>query len=128
VPKQLSIGALPSDDYSIELRSTEPLIGFAQQFPFRLMDWIIPAAQRAFAVIGGSVLAAADALLNVKPRLGMVDQARRRLLPLDGHGQGCDGQFGLHVVMHRPANDFAGEEIEHDGQIEVGCYHTADDC
>jgi hypothetical protein len=33
-----SIGALPSADYSIELRSTEPLIGFAQQFPFRLMD------------------------------------------------------------------------------------------
>lgn len=24
--------------------------------------------------------------------IGMVDQAGRRLLPLDGHGQGCDGQ------------------------------------
>jgi hypothetical protein len=47
--------------------------------------------------------------------IGMVDQARRRLLALDGHGQGCDGQFRPHVVTHRPADDFAGEEIEHDG-------------
>jgi hypothetical protein len=23
-----------------------------------------------------------------------------------------------HVITHRPADDFAGEEIEHDGQIE----------
>ena len=48
----------------------------------------------------------------------MVDQRGRRLLPLDGHGQGCDGQFRPHVATHRPADDFAGEEIEHDGQIE----------
>ena len=39
-------------------------------------------------------------------------------MPLDGHGQGCDGQVCPHVVTHRPADDFAGEEIEHDGQIE----------
>ena len=48
----------------------------------------------------------------------MVSEAGRRLLPLDGHGQGRDGQFRPHVVTHRPADDFAGEEIEHDGQIE----------
>jgi hypothetical protein len=47
--------------------------------------------------------------------IGMVDRARRRLLALDGHGQGCDGQFRPHAVTHRPADDFAGEEIEHDG-------------
>jgi hypothetical protein len=62
-----------------------------------------------FAVIGSGVLAAA---------IGMVSQAGRRLLPLDGHGQGCDSQFRPHVVTHRPADDFAGEEIEHHGQIE----------
>ena len=61
------------------------------------------------AVTGRGVLAAA---------IGMVSEAGRRLLPLDGHGQGCDGQFCPHVVTHRPADDFAGEEIEHDGQIE----------
>ena len=60
--------------------------------------------------------------------VGMVDQAGRRLLPLDGHGQGCDGQFRPHVVTHRPADDFAGEEIEHDGQIEppFGGWHAGD--
>src|ERR1700747_26652 len=36
------------------------------------------------AVIGGGVLNAA---------IGMVDQAGRRLLPLDGHGQGGASQF-----------------------------------
>jgi hypothetical protein len=55
------------------------------------------------AVIGSGVLAAA---------IGMVGQAGGRLLPLDGHRQGCDDQFRPHVVTHRPADDFAGEEIE----------------
>ena len=50
--------------------------------------------------------------------IGMMDQARRRLLALDGHGQGCDRQFRPHVVTHRPANDLPGEKIEHDSQIE----------
>jgi hypothetical protein len=51
-------------------------------------------------------------------------------LPLDGHDQGCDGQFRPHVVTHRPADDFPGEEIEHDGQIEppfLG-WHVGDVC
>src|ERR1700730_14510010 len=76
-----------------------------------------PRRTENLAVIGGGVLAAA---------IGMVDQAGRRLLPLDGHGQGCDGQFRPHVVTHRPADDFAGEEIEHDGQIEppFGGWHA----
>ena len=68
-----------------------------------------PGRAENLAVIGGGVLAAA---------IGMMDQAGRRLLPLDGHGQGRNGQFRPHVVTHRPADDFAGEEIEHDGQIE----------
>ena len=50
--------------------------------------------------------------------IGMVDQAERWLLPLDGHGQGCDGQVRPHVVTHRPANDLSGGKIEHDSQIE----------
>jgi hypothetical protein len=61
------------------------------------------------AVTGSGVLAAA---------IGMVSGAGRWLLPLDGHGQGCDGQFSPRVVTHRPANDLSGEKIEHDGQIE----------
>ena len=61
------------------------------------------------SVISGSILAAA---------IGMMDQARRRILPLDGHGQCCDRQFRPHVIAHRPADDPPGEKIEHDGQIE----------
>ena len=58
----------------------------------------------------------------------MMDQAGQRLLPLDGHGQGRDGQFRPHVATHRPACDFAGEVIEHDGQIEppFGGWHAGD--
>ena len=48
----------------------------------------------------------------------MVNQARRRLLALDGHGQCRDRQFRPHVVSHRLANDLSGEKIEHDSQIE----------
>jgi len=48
----------------------------------------------------------------------MVDQSGRRLLPLDGHGQGYDGQFRPHVATHCPAGDFANEEVQYGGEIE----------
>jgi hypothetical protein len=60
-------------------------------------------------VIGSGVLAAT---------IGVMNQAGRRLLPLDGHGQGRDRQFHPHVIAHRPSNDLPCEEIENDGQIE----------
>jgi hypothetical protein len=47
-----------------------------------------------FAVISGGVLAAA---------IRMVNEALRRFLPLDGHGQGRDSQFRPHVIAHCPA-------------------------
>src|SRR5208283_5233300 len=47
-----------------------------------------------------------------------MNQARRRLLALDGHGQGRDSQFSSHVVTHRPSNNLPGGKIEHDSQIE----------
>lgn len=68
-----------------------------------------PGCIEELAVISGSILAAT---------IGVVDEARRRLLALDGHGQGRDGQFRPHMVTHRPADDLPGEEIEDDGQIE----------
>src|SRR5450631_1618745 len=48
----------------------------------------------------------------------MMDQAGRRLLPLDGHCQSRDRQIRPHVVTHRPADDLPCEKIEHDSQIE----------
>ena len=48
----------------------------------------------------------------------MMDQAWRRLLALDSHGQCRDRQVRPHVAAHRPANDLSGEKIEHDSQIE----------
>jgi hypothetical protein len=58
----------------------------------------------------------------------VVNQAGRRLLPLDGNAQGGDGQFRSHVIAHCPANNFAGEKIEHGGQIEppIGGWHAGD--
>jgi len=56
-----------------------------------------------------------------------MDEAGRRLLALDGHGQGRDSQFRPHMVTHRPANDLPGEKIEHDSQMEpaFGGWHIA---
>src|ERR1019366_1563042 len=60
-------------------------------------------------VITGGILAAA---------IGMVDQARQWLLPLDGHRQGRGGQFRPHVIPHRPSNNLPGAKIEHGRQGE----------
>ena len=49
--------------------------------------------------------------------IGMMDQAWRRLLALDGHGQCRDRHVRPLVVTHRPANDLSGEKLEHDSQI-----------
>jgi hypothetical protein len=49
----------------------------------------------------------------------MVDQAGRRLLPLDGHGQGRDGRFRPHVITHRPAGDLPGEPDSQAAAIAV---------
>ena len=67
-----------------------------------------PGCIEDLAVIGSGVLAAA---------IGMMDQAWRRLLALDGHGQCRDRQVRPLVVTHRPANDLSGEKLEHDSQI-----------
>ena len=88
------------DGASNRLRPAISLPAHGLDHPGRIED---------LAVIGGGVLAAA---------IGMMDQAWRRLLALDGHGQGRDRQVRAHVVTHRPANDLSGEKIEHDSQIE----------
>jgi hypothetical protein len=74
---------------------------------------------QGFAIIGGGILAAA---------IGVMDQARRGALSLDGHGQGSDGEFGAQMITHRPTNNLPGEEIQYDGQIEpsFGGWHVGD--
>jgi hypothetical protein len=68
-----------------------------------------PGCVKDLAVISASILAAA---------IGMMDEAWRRLLLVDGHGQGRNSQFCPHVVTHRPSDDLPGVKIEHDSQIE----------
>jgi len=48
----------------------------------------------------------------------MMDQACSRMPPLDCHGERGDGEFGMQVLAHRPANHLAGEQVEDHGQIE----------
>jgi hypothetical protein len=55
---------------------------------------------QGFAIIGSGILAAA---------IGVMDQAGREALSLDGHGQGSDGEFGAQVITHRPTNNLPGE-------------------
>jgi hypothetical protein len=63
----------------------------------------------SLAVRLGCVLAAA---------VGMADEAFGRLLPLRGHHQGGQRQLGTHMVAHRPADDFAGRQVEYGSEIQ----------
>ena len=60
-------------------------------------------------IVGRAILAAA---------IGMVDQARRRSSENDGAPQGFHCQASFLSVAHRPTDDFARVEIEHDGEIK----------
>src|SRR4029078_13691857 len=48
-------------------------------------------------------------ILNAPIR--MVDQAGARPLHRDGHAQGCQGQVGAQMILHRPAHDPATVKI-----------------
>ena len=61
------------------------------------------------AVRLGCVLAAA---------VRMTDEAFGRSLPLRGHHQGGQRQFGAHVVAHRPSNNLAGRQVGHGGKVQ----------
>jgi hypothetical protein len=37
---------------------------------------------------------------------------------LDCHSERGDGEFGTQVIAHRPADHFAGEQVEDHGQVE----------
>ena len=60
-------------------------------------------------IIAGSILTAA---------IRVMDQARPRTAPLDGHGQCGHSGFGAHMLAHRPADDFPGESVEDHRQVE----------
>jgi hypothetical protein len=75
----------------------------SQQFPLRLM------LGEPLLVGTGGILAAA---------IGVVHQARQRPAPLERHVQGRPRQLLRHLLVHRPANHLAGEEVEHDGQVQ----------
>ena len=50
--------------------------------------------------------------------VGVVHQPRCRTLPEPGHGQRIRYDVRRHARLLRPANNFAVEQIEHDGQVE----------
>ena len=50
--------------------------------------------------------------------VGVVQQPRRRFLAEPGHGQRIRHDVCRHAWLERPANDFAVEQVEHDGQIQ----------
>jgi len=50
--------------------------------------------------------------------VGVVDQPWRRPLPLDGHGEGLQGNLGVQGLAHRPTNDFAGMQVQNGGEVQ----------
>ena len=48
----------------------------------------------------------------------VMHQARRRFPAEPRHGQRVDHDVGCHSRLDRPADDFAIEQIEHDGQVQ----------
>jgi hypothetical protein len=58
---------------------------------------------------GGEILAAA---------VGVKEEPRRGAALGQGHGQRFADQLLRQRAVHRPAHDPAGEEVEHDGQME----------
>src|SRR3954470_7574444 len=62
------------------------------------------------AVVASGILAAA---------IGVMHETRRGAAPLDRHGQRGYGKFGTHMIAHRPANNFAGEQVEDHGSVAL---------
>lgn len=50
--------------------------------------------------------------------IGVMHESAYRSLPLGGHHQRSERQFGPHVIAHRPSHDLARCQIEHGGQIQ----------
>ena len=48
----------------------------------------------------------------------MTDKAFGGSLPLRGHHQRGERQLGAHMVAHRPADDLAGRQVEHGGEVK----------
>jgi hypothetical protein len=48
----------------------------------------------------------------------VMDKARGGIALGDGHVEGVQDQFGAQVVGHRPADDPAGEAVQHDRHIQ----------
>ena len=71
--------------------------------------WGDDGGLRDVAVIAGSVLTAA---------IRVMDQARPRTAPLDGHGQCGHSEYSAHMLAHCPANYLSGEQVEDHGQVE----------
>jgi hypothetical protein len=62
-----------------------------------------------FLVVTSGILAAA---------VGVVHQTGQRPTPLKRHVQRSQRQLLGHLLVHRPADHLAGEEVEHDGQVQ----------
>lgn len=54
----------------------------------------------------------------LRSKIRVADQAGRWSLPLGCHHQRCERQLGVHVVARRLAEDLAGCQIGHCGQIQ----------
>jgi len=110
--------------------------------PLRLLPGAIAVTARPFVLqlaeetFGGSVVPtvalAAHALCDVEEvqaiaeRVGRIltatvavkEEIARRSTMRDGHIEGFHDDAGSHVVVHRPADDLAREQVDHHGQVE----------
>ena len=55
---------------------------------------------------------------KLHPAVRMVGEPRRGTLARDGHVERSERELVAEVVGHGPADDAAGEQVEHHGQVQ----------
>ncbi len=84
---------------------------------WRVVETVPGAAHAGLGTDLGQALAVAVAGVLAAP-IRVVDESGRWPASGDGHVEGVEGDAGGQTGAHRPADDPAGEEIEHDREIE----------
>jgi hypothetical protein len=107
----LGVCGIANTLYPLVLETVEPALGW------RIIPAVAFPTHRADPTVFPELLLKDMAGVRAAA-VGGVHQPRSRALPEPGQGQRIRDDVRRHARLQRPANDFAVEQIEHDGQDE----------